>query len=64
MNEIRKITTGFVIQRWDANTGKFLGQDFTAGDQVDFEDELGNPISPDDDLYQPFNMIQNPTETM
>jgi hypothetical protein len=57
MKEIRKITTGFVTQRWDAQTGEFLGQEFTCGDQVDYEDENGNAIDDGSEPnYQPFTM--------
>lgn len=58
MKEIRKITTGFVIQRWDAKTNKFLGQEFVAGDEVEYEDEVGNPIEETEPEYQSFNMEQ------
>ena len=44
MSEIRKITDGYVIQRWDKNTGKFLGQEFIAGTNPEYEDEQGNNI--------------------
>lgn len=67
--EIRKITTGFVIQKWDKETGKFLGQEFVAGDEVDYENENGEQIDPDEDEkffdkfpYQCFDMEQNPKE--
>ena len=65
MKEIHKITTGFVTQRWDAKTKRFLGQDFTAGDQVDYEDENGEPINKTiTDLqeleYRCFDMVQDP----
>lgn len=60
MAEIRKITTGFVTQRWDAVTGKFLGQDFTAGDDVAYEDESGNAIDQTEPEYRCFEMIQEP----
>jgi hypothetical protein len=58
MKEIRKITTGFVIQKWDAKTKKFLGQEFVAGDQVDYEDEKGNPIEEVEPEYICFDMVQ------
>lgn len=61
--EIRKITTGFVIQRWNAETKKFLGQEFVAGDQVDYEDELGNSIDETEPEYQTFDMVQPEIET-
>ena len=58
--EIRKITTGFVIQRWDKKTGKFLGQEFVAGDEVDYEDEFGKSIDDEEPEYREFEMVQDP----
>ena len=61
---ISKITAGFVIQNYDTETGKFMSQEFVAGDEVDYEDENG-PIDGDDDQYNgimdaylPFDMVQ------
>lgn len=69
MKEVKKITTGFVIQKWDAETGKFLGQEFVAVDEVNYEDEIGNPIDVDEipDFfdkypYRCFDMVQEPEE--
>jgi hypothetical protein len=59
IKEIRKITVGFVVQRWDARTEKFLGQEFVASDQVAYEDENGNPIEEDEPEYRPFEMVQS-----
>jgi hypothetical protein len=56
--EIRKITTGFVIQRWNKETGKFLGQEFVAGDQVEYEDEYGYSIEDQEPEYMPYHMVQ------
>lgn len=58
--EIRKITTGFVVQRWDKETGKFLGQYFECGYEVEYEDELGNVIDDEEPEYICFDMVQNP----
>lgn len=57
---VKKITTGFVIQEYDTETEKFVSQEFVAGDQVEYEDEEGNPV---DDLtasipYLSFEMVQ------
>jgi len=41
---VRKITVGFVVQEFDAATGRCLSQQFVAGDQVQFEDRAGQPI--------------------
>jgi hypothetical protein len=60
--EIHKITTGFVVQRWDRATGKFLGQEFIAGDECDYEDENGNPIDEEEPEYRSFDMVQEPSE--
>ena len=58
--EIRKITTGFVIQSFD-QTGKFLGQSFTCGDDCVYEDEDGDTLE-DDEFeepgYEPYEMVQ------
>lgn len=61
---VRKITTGFVVQEFDADTGRCLLQEFVAGNQVAFEDRQGNPISDGDygidldGLYYPLEMKQ------
>jgi len=60
MEKFNKITVGFVIQTFEKNTaGKFIctKQEFIAGDQVDYEDEEGNPITPPENPYQQFKMI-------
>ena len=59
MEKFNKITVGFVVQSFERNTsGKFIctGQEFIAGDQVDYEDQDGNPITPPEHPYQQFNM--------
>lgn len=61
---VRKITTGFVVQEFDAETGRCVSQEFIAGDQVEFEDRQGNSISDGDfgidleGLYFPLEMKQ------
>ena len=58
---VKKITVGFVIQTFDTTSGKFIDQSFTAGDQVDWEDEHGNTIDigeHEHSLYYPFHMVQ------
>ena len=64
MSEIHKITYGFVTQRFDEQ-GRFLGQEFTAGDQCEYENVDQNIIRNIDAdeaesiiKYIPFNMIQ------
>lgn len=55
-----KITTGFVIQNYVTLNGKHIciGQEFIAGDQVDYETTGGASIEIDteNELYQPFEM--------
>ena len=41
---LHKITTGFVVQKFDSETGRCLSQEFVAGDQVEWEDQTGKPI--------------------
>jgi hypothetical protein len=41
---LRKITTGFVVQQFDSDTGRCLSQEFVASDQVEWQDQAGNPI--------------------
>jgi hypothetical protein len=54
---VNKITTGFVIQRFDTETRQFVAQEFIAGDQVDFENEYSEPVESFDE-YLPFEMKQ------
>jgi hypothetical protein len=54
---VKKVTTGFVIQSFDTNTRKYTGQEFIAGDQVDYETETGHPIESFSE-YLPFDMVQ------
>lgn len=55
---LRKITSGFVTQFFDPNTKEFIGQEFTAGDQVEYEDENGQTLLEGlyEDLTHPFEM--------
>jgi len=61
---VKKITTGFVIQTFDTELGKFVNQDFIAGDGCDYEDENGETVDSDllevdgQEAYLPFNMQQ------
>lgn len=63
----KKITTGFVIQTFVTlpnGTHVCTGQEFVAGDQVDYEDEVGETliadmdIDTDKEVYCPYPMIQ------
>ena len=59
MDKFNKITVGFVIQTFARTPeGNFVctGQEFIAGDQVDYEDAKGRPIEPPEHKYQPYNM--------
>jgi hypothetical protein len=61
--QLKKITTGFVIQTIDTETGTLTHQEFVAGDQCDYEDGVGNAIDPDevfegDEPYFPYDMVQ------
>lgn len=60
MAEIRKITHGWVTQRWDAETGAFLGQEFSAGELVEYEDENGEVIDEQEPVYRYYTMVQDP----
>ena len=59
MKKFTKTTTGFVVQTYAKNSAnEFVctGQEFIAGDQVDFEDENGDAIALPEHKYQPFKM--------
>ena len=57
-----KITTGFVIQKFEKQGDRFVctEQTFTASDQVDREDDNDNSVDVDiqDEQYEPFTMVQ------
>jgi hypothetical protein len=62
---INKITHGFVFQTWDRDLNKWIGQEFVAGDQTEYEhagsDRILDPVdiwpeSPEP--YLPFLMTQ------
>lgn len=58
---VRKVTIGFVVQEFVAETGRCLSQEFIAGD-ARWEDRQGNSISDGDfsidleGLYHPLEM--------
>jgi len=62
--KINKITTGFVIQQFDTDLGRYVSQNFTAGDPVEYETPEGEPVDPsmmeglDGEPYLPFDMVQ------
>jgi hypothetical protein len=61
---INKITVGFVIQKFDTETGKCVSQSFVAGDDVQYETEEGEPVNlvqhskKISQSYFPFDMVQ------
>ncbi len=62
---INKITTGFVIQEFDTDKGKYVSQQFVAGNPVEYEDKSGNPVDSSlmqsedgTEPYLPFDMQQ------
>ena len=61
---LNKTTTGFVVQKFDSETGRCLSQEFVASDQVEWEDQEGNPIEDGqygidlEGLYWPLDMKQ------
>lgn len=56
--KLLKITTGYVVQVYNKETGKFESQCFIAGDEVSIETETGQPVSETIDEYLPFYMVQ------
>ena len=58
--KINKITPGFVIQSYDTDTGRCIGQEFVAGDHVQYEDDIGLPVEWREaaEACQPFSMVQ------
>ncbi len=67
---INKTTVGFVVQQFDTEKGKFISQEFVAGDDVEFDyddysdKDVNDTVSPQDvmddfgDPYLPFEMVQ------
>lgn len=57
---VKKFITGFVAQSFE--DGKCVGQDFSASDQVEYEDAYGNALMQDEAEeqieYFPMKMIQ------
>jgi hypothetical protein len=49
---LNKVITGFVIQRFDTETGKFIGQEFISCDDSQWENsETESPIDLTDEKY-------------
>lgn len=57
-NAVRKITPGFVTQFFDPDAKQLIDQEFTAGDDVTFENAEGEPVTVPNpqEYYHPFNM--------
>ena len=61
---VTKITTGFVVQKFDSDTGRCISQEFVASDQVEWEDQKGDRIEDGqygidlEGLYWPLDMKQ------
>lgn len=41
---LNKTTSGFVVQKFESETGGCLSQEFVASDQVEWQDQKGDPI--------------------
>ncbi|MFA6661437.1 MAG: hypothetical protein WCS56_00220 [Bacilli bacterium] len=56
---ITKVTVGFVVQKFTED-GLCVSSEFVAGDNVSFENDLGETIHnlKDLDIYSPFDMVQ------
>lgn len=60
---VNKITSGFVTQSFDTETKKWVSQEFTAGDECQYEDQQGNAVAPallevdGKEAYLPFEMV-------
>ena len=62
IDKYNKTTPGFVTQAFEKQDDKLvcIEQSFTAGDQVDRENDNGEPVAVDvsKEQYQPFDMVQ------
>ncbi len=54
---VKKITVGFIVQEFDTDLGRFVAQEFIAGDQTSYEDENGNSV--DSDLLTVTRQVRN-----
>lgn len=43
---VRKITSGSVVQTFDTESGRFIAQEFVAGEECEYEDEDGDSVDP------------------
>lgn len=62
MKTYKKITSGFVTQTFCAETNKPISQNFTAGSEVDYENEEGDTIDAssviEKEQYLSYDMVQ------
>ena len=57
-----KITVGYVTQKYN-DEGVCIGQEFIASDEVEYENDFGEEVdTPDNEVYQPFHMVQPTNE--
>lgn len=60
---IQKITSGFVVQKYDTVSQRFISQEFVAGDECDYESD-GETVDPSllevdgREVYLPYEMVQ------
>lgn len=61
---LNKTTTGFVVQKFDSDTGRCVSQEFVTSDQVEWEDQKGDRIEDGqygidlEGLYYPMDLKQ------
>ena len=66
--KINKITHGHVIQTWDTQLNRWLGQEFVAGNEAEYEEagsnRVVNPIEVWSDTPEPYlPFLMEPTDT-
>lgn len=61
---LNKVTVGFVCQRFDTETGKFIDQEFISGDDTTWEDTNGDEVErPDNATELNMEMVQPKQES-
>lgn len=61
---IHKIITGFVVQKFDTETGKFIDQEFISSDDTTWEDTNGDEVErPDNATELNMDMVQPKQES-
>lgn len=61
---INKVTLGFVSQRFDTETRRFIDQAFIAEDGSTWENEYGEELMPEDELIYGKGGVDEPTLNM